>query len=138
MIKEITEFAQLLPQNIVGYVVVVVIMAYIGRKIYLEISKDKDGLLSRYEARLAHVEAKIDSMHEAHLIDSKALTVAQVELATIRGELQNAKENEDRCDARMVQLEQKYEKRIQQLEEEIVILRVRLSDDAETGFDDVI
>jgi len=110
-----------LPPDVVGYVVLGLIVWWMTRAAYREVSKDRGALLDRLEARLDQTERS---------------------LAAVTQDLDESRRSErashDRLDAmeakyerRSAEIEEKYEKRIAELEHEVALLRGEVSEPIE-------
>jgi len=96
-----------LPPDVAGYVVLGLVVWWMTRAAYREVSKDRGALLDRLEARLDQTERS---------------------LAAVTQDLDQSRRSEHDCRERMDALEAKYERRIAELEHEVQQLRGENSD----------
>jgi len=104
-----------LPPDVAGYVVLGLIVWWMTRAAYREVSKDRGALLDRLEARL-----KLAEQAERASRDRMDAMEARYE--------SRISEIEAKYERRNAEIEAKYEKRIAELEHEVALLRGEVSE----------
>lgn len=113
-----TGYLDQLPPEVAPYVVLAIIVWWLTRSAY----KDQTQLLDRYETRMDQFERTLSNLTQDLEQKERELADARRDLDRLQRELADARDAEERCSARMEEMEERYQERIAELKDKIAEL----------------